>query len=76
VQKLPDLIAIFEELFLRVSVLKTNPFIRNFFEKVIEIEKIIKSAVEIINEWAIFQRNFVYLNAIFCREEIAKSLPI
>lgn len=65
----------FEEFFLRASVLKTNPHIRNFLDKLIEIEKIIKNVVELVNEWAIFQRNFIYLNSIFCLEEIAKSLP-
>lgn len=44
----------FEEFFLRVSVLKTNPHIRNFYEKLLEIEKIIKNVVELINEWAVF----------------------
>jgi len=44
----------FEEFFLRASVLKTNPHIKNFFEKLQEIEKIIKVVVEIINEWTTF----------------------
>jgi hypothetical protein len=60
----------FEEFYLRASVLKTNPHIKNFFEKLLEVEKIIKAVVEIINEWTIFQRNFVYLNGIFVLEEI------
>ena len=62
----------FEEFFLRVSVLKTNPHIRNFYEKLLEIEKIIKNVVELINEWAVFQRNIIYLNGIFVLEEITK----
>ena len=44
----------FEEFFLRASVLKTNPHIRNFLDKLIEIEKIMKNVVELVNEWAIF----------------------
>ena len=55
--------------------MKTNPHNRNFFDKLLEIEKIIKLVVELINEWAVFQRNFIYLNGIFVLEEIAKSLP-
>ena len=74
VTRLPELVIMFEEFFLRASVLKTNPHIRNFYEKLLDIEKIIKNVVELINEWALFQRNFVYLNAIFCLEEIAKEL--
>ena len=76
ITRLPDLISMFEEFFLRVSVLKTNPHIKNFYEKLLEIEKIIKNVVELINEWAVFQRNFVYLNGIFVLDEIAKSLPV
>lgn len=73
--RLPEVIAMFEEFYLRASVLKSNPHIKNFFEKLLEIEKIIKSVVELVNEWAIFQRNFIYLNGIFCQEEIAAQLP-
>jgi dynein heavy chain len=65
VVKLPELIAIFDEFFLRVSVLKTNPNIKNFLEKLTDIEKMIKSVHELITEWAEFQRNYVYLNVIF-----------
>ena len=75
ITRLPDLITMFEEFFLRASVLKTNPHIRSFFERLLEIEKIIKNVVELINEWAVFQRNFIYLNGIFVLDEIAKSLP-
>lgn len=70
--KLPELISMFEEFSLRVSVLKTNPHIRNFYDKLLEIEKIIKNVLELINEWAAFQRNFIYLNGIFVLEEISK----
>jgi hypothetical protein len=58
-----------------VGVLKTNPHIRNFFDKLLEIEKINKSVLELIQEWIVFQRNYIYLNSIFCLDEIAKSLP-
>ena len=74
VMKLPELIAMFEEFFLRASVLRTNPHIRSFWDRVIEIEKIIRSVVDLINEWATFQRHFLYLNSIFVLEEIAKAL--
>lgn len=44
----------FEEFYLRVSVLKTNPNIRNFVDKLLEVERIIKNVVELVNEWADF----------------------
>lgn len=43
---LPELISMFEDFYLRIGVLKTNPSIRNFVDKLIELEKIIKSVVD------------------------------
>ena len=74
VAKLPEIIIQFEEFLLRAGVLKSNPHIKNFTDKLLEIEKIIKTVVELINEWQVFQRNFVYLNSIFCQEEIRNQL--
>lgn len=54
VTKLPEVVAMFEDFFLRVSVLKTNPNIKNFFDKLLEVERIIKSVVELVSEWADF----------------------
>jgi hypothetical protein len=75
INKLPELVVMFEELFLRISVLKNHPNITNEINKLTEIERIIKNVVELINAWAEFQRNFIYLNSIFCLEEIQKALP-
>ena len=72
--KLGDLITCFEEYAMRVSVLKTNPFIKNFYDKMVEIERIVKHVVDILNEWLIFQKNWIYLEAIFSLEEINKYL--
>ena len=76
ITRLPDLISMFEEFVLRVSVLKTNPHITSFLDNLLEIEKIIKNVVDLINAWTEFQRHFIYLNGIFVLEEIAKSLPV
>ncbi|CDW77756.1 dynein heavy chain axonemal [Stylonychia lemnae] len=74
VLKLGELISLFEEYFMRVSVLKTNPFVKNFYDKMIELEKIVKHVVEILNEWQLFQKNWIYLESIFSLEEIQKYL--
>ena len=42
-----------------------NPYIKNFFEKLLEIEKIIKYSVEIIIEFEGLQRSWLYLQSIF-----------
>lgn len=73
--ELPELIAQFEDYFLRIGVLKTNPNIKNFVDKLVELEKIIKMVVDQINEWADFQRNFIYLFGIFNLAEMRKSMP-
>jgi dynein heavy chain len=75
VTRLPELLSAFEEFQLRVGVLKTNPHIRTHLEPLLALEKTIKSVVELLNEWAAFQRNFVYLNGIFVLDEISKALP-
>jgi len=54
ITKLPELVVMFEELFLRISVLKNHPNITNDINRLLEIEKIIKHVIELINEWAEF----------------------
>ena len=51
---IPDVNSRFEEFFLRVNVLKTNPHMKNFFDKLIEIEKTVKMVLEILIDWTIF----------------------
>jgi len=71
---IPDINSLFEEFHLRVNVLRTNPHMKNFFEKLYEIEKTVKSVIEILVDFAILQRNWLYLNGIFSRSEINKQL--
>ena len=71
---IPDINSLFEEFSLRVNVLRTNPHMKNFFEKLYEIEKTVKSVVEILVDFTILQRNWLYLNGIFSRSEINKQL--
>lgn len=73
--RLPEVIAVFAEFALRVGALKTNPHIRNFLEKLLELEKTIKGVGELLSEWASFQRNYLYLSGIFVLEEITRALP-
>jgi dynein heavy chain len=40
----------------------------------VEIEKTIKLVIDIIGDWAIFQKNWVYLHGIFELEEISRQL--
>lgn len=46
--KLAEVKTIFEEFGLRLAALKTNPHIRNFLEKLLELERTIKSVVELL----------------------------
>lgn len=69
---IPDINTQFEEFHLRVNVLRTNPHMKNFFEKLYEIEKTVKSVVEILIDFVILQRNWLYLNGIFSRSDINK----
>ena len=73
---IPDIVSRFEEFHLRTNVLKTNPHIKNFGDKLLEIERTVKNVGELLEEWSIFQRNWLYLNGIFAKSEISKSLKI
>lgn len=75
VTKLPELITTFSEFGLRLAALKTNPHIRNFLEKALDLERTIKSVGELLLEWSAFQKNYLYLCSIFGLEEITKALP-
>lgn len=48
IMKLQNKILLFEEFFMRIGVLKTNPHIKNFYEKLYELEKIVKSVSDIL----------------------------
>ena len=54
VLKIHELIYAFDEFQMRASILKTNPFVKNFYEKMNELEKIVKIVLEILNEWQVF----------------------
>lgn len=51
VKQFEELLFKFEEFQVRVQLLKMNPYIKNFFEKLIEIEKMIKQTLELLNEF-------------------------
>ena len=50
-RKLMDVSARFEEFVLRSSVLKSNPYVKNFFDRLQDLERTVKSVVEILAEW-------------------------
>lgn len=58
----------------RVQLLKMNPFIKNFFDKLLELEKILKYAIEILEELEGFQSSWLYLQAIFSQNILSDSL--
>jgi aryl-phospho-beta-D-glucosidase BglC (GH1 family) len=51
-----------------------NPYIKNFFEKLLEIEKIIKYSVEILIEFECLQRSWLYLQSIFSQNLLSDAL--
>lgn len=50
---------------MRVGVLKNNPFVKNFFERAVELERIIKAVLIFLEEWMVFQKNWAYFERIF-----------
>ena len=60
---------------MRIGVLRSDPNIRNFMEKLAELEKIIRCSIDFLKEWANFQRNYVYLFGIFGLVEMRTQMP-
>ncbi len=56
---------LFAEFMLKVGVLKMNPYMRSFFDRLLEIEKICKQVLEIMAEFVILQNKWVYLQKVF-----------
>lgn len=54
VGKLTDLLQTFDDFNTRLQIIKTNPFTKNFFEKLSEIERILKIASETLRDWQVF----------------------
>lgn len=74
VKRLSDVLSAFEEFNLRVSVLKTNPHMKNFYDKLQEIEKISRIVSVIITEFNLFQKSWLFLNGIFSRSSLSEKL--
>ena len=54
VLKMPEMVATFEEYSMRINVIKSNHFITNFYDKAVDLEKIITIVGEFMNEWHLF----------------------
>jgi hypothetical protein len=65
IKRIDRLVSLLSELMLRTQVLKMNPYMKNFLEKLLEIEKQGKQVIEILNEFQQFQTKWVYLQQIF-----------
>jgi len=70
VLKLSDLISSFEDYSTRLQVLRQNPFMKNFYEKLQDIERVVNFVLECLSEWQVFQRHWIYLEEIFSLPEI------
>lgn len=59
---------------MRLQVIRSNPFVRNFYEKMQELDRVIRLCLETLQEWQTFQRKWIYLEEIFALPEIRKQL--
>jgi dynein heavy chain, axonemal len=74
ISKLNEVIQAFDDFSTRMQILRSNPYIKNFFEKVTEIERIIKLVTEVMRDWQVFQRHWLYLKEVFSLSEIQRQL--
>jgi hypothetical protein len=64
----------FNEFMLRTSVLKMSPYVKNFIEKITDIEKNGKAALDVIEEHSLLQQKWLYLQSIFNQDNLSDSL--
>lgn len=74
VKDVNGLIYVLDEFMIRVQLLKMNPYIKNFVDKLLELEKILKYSVEILIEFEGLQLAWLYLVNIFSQSQLAGTL--
>lgn len=72
-KKTHQIIRKFEEYSVRCNVLKNNPYVKICLNDLLDLERTVKTTSELVAEWILFQRNWLYLNGIFCRQEMVKQ---
>jgi hypothetical protein len=50
----PNVQSTFDEFMIRLNVLKTNPHMKNFYDRLVDIEKTVKGTIETIGDWQVF----------------------
>lgn len=66
---------LFDEYLVKLAALKTNPYIKQFLEKTVYIERCITAVSEILTAWMAFQRSWIYLEVVFESVYISDALP-
>jgi hypothetical protein len=61
VKLIEHIIGNFNESMLRTSVIKMSPYVNNFIDKLAEIEKNGKAVLEVLSEYEVFQKKWLYL---------------
>ena len=59
----------------KLGALKTNPYVKQYLEKTMYLERSITAVIEILEEWVKFQRSWIYLEPVFDSPDISDALP-
>jgi dynein heavy chain len=70
-----DLVSQFEEFSIKVAALRSNQFSVNFNQRISKVERDIKVAEDVLEEWIKAQKSWMYLEPIFQSEDISKQMP-
>ena len=65
---------LFEEYLVKLAALKTNPYIKQFLDKTVYIERCITAVSEILQAWMKFQRSWIFLDCVFESHDISEAL--
>ncbi|KRX10161.1 P-loop containing nucleoside triphosphate hydrolase [Pseudocohnilembus persalinus] len=64
----------FSELLSVVGMLKQSPWAKPILQQTNDLENKINEVIEVIEEWVKFQRDWIYLEVIFCGQDIQEKL--
>lgn len=59
-----------------VSMMKQNKYVKPILKKVLEYESKIQGTQDMLEEWLICQRSWIYLKPIFLSDDLKKKMPV